>query len=83
MKNKKLVPTILVIVGLLTILIFFIIPILLSFVYPHAGIGIGPLYNCGIYDENNKVHSTCLCLGIQTRVDDYSRCWGYGVDYYE
>ena len=79
MKHKKLIYIILVSV----LSIFLIIPLLLHIVFPHTGIGIDPFSNCGIYDEEDELHSTCICLGIRTRVDNYSRCWGYRVDYYE
>ncbi len=75
MINKKLAYIILIVIGLLALTIFLVLPIF--------GVHVDPFSNCGIYDEEGDLHSTCVCYGIRTRVDDFSRCWGLRIDHYE
>ncbi len=75
MTNKKLTHIILVAIGLLALIIFLILPIFST--------RINPFSNCGTYDEQGDLHSTCVCHGIRTRIDNSSKCWGLRIDHYE
>lgn len=73
-KNKKIIYGILIII----LLVF-----LLTIVLRGSDASINTSSNCGLYDENGALHSTCECLGIRTKVENYSHCWGIRFDYYE
>lgn len=76
MMNKKLTYIILIVIGLLALMVFLILPVFF-------GAHIDPFSNCGIYDDEGDLHSTCVCYGMRIRVDDFSQCLGLRIDYYE
>jgi hypothetical protein len=73
MMNKKIAYTIFITGGLLILSVFLILP----------EFRIDPFSNCGVYDNKGDLHSTCVCYGVRTRVDNFSRCWGLKFNYYE